>query len=97
MMHGERRQRALAFAAFDNLVECSERHTKLMTTGTLYAVRESTTKPSKGLTDLINEIAPLYATDAGCAGKLRAIILMPDVQAVLTHARSQTPPGLHST
>jgi flagellum-specific peptidoglycan hydrolase FlgJ len=86
---GERKTLTLEFAAFDSLRECFEKHAWLITCGTPYARAWANFAASKDLVSLINEVASVYATDPGYAGKLREIISMHDVQAALKSARSK--------
>jgi flagellar protein FlgJ len=88
VIHGRREQVTLEFAAFDNLADCFEKHAALITSGSPYAAAWARYQASRNLVDLINGIAPVYATDPGYAGKVARILSMDEVQAALKIARS---------
>jgi flagellum-specific peptidoglycan hydrolase FlgJ len=60
----------------------------LITCGAPYARAWANFAASKDLVSLINEVAPVYATDPGYARKLGAVISMQEVRAALNLARS---------
>lgn len=85
---GESKTLTLEFAAFDSLQACFEKHARLITCGAPYARAWANFAASKDLVSLINEVAPVYATDPGYARKLGAVISMQEVRAALNLARS---------
>lgn len=89
VIDGERKTLTLEFAAFDSLQACFEKHARLITCGASYARAWANFAASKALVSLINEVAPVYATDPGYADKLREIISMHEVQAALKSVRSK--------
>lgn len=86
---GERMTLTLEFAAFDSLQACFEKHARLIKCGAPYARAWAHYCASKDLVTLVDEIARVYATDPGYAGKLREIISMREVQSALKFVRSQ--------
>jgi flagellar protein FlgJ len=88
VVDGESKTLTLEFAAFDSLQACFEKHARLITCGAPYARAWANFAASKDLVSLINEVAPVYATDPGYARKLSGVISMPEVQAALKLARS---------
>ena len=88
VVDGESKTLTLEFAAFDSLQACFEKHARLITCGAPYARAGANFAASKDLVSLINEVAPVYATDPGYARKLGAVISMQEVRAALNLARS---------
>ena len=88
VIDGESKTLTLEFAAFDSLQACFEKHARLITCGAPYARAWANFAASKDLVSLINEVAPVYATDPGYARKLGAVISMQEVRAALNLARS---------
>jgi flagellar protein FlgJ len=89
VVDGESKTLTLEFAAFDSLQACFEKHARLITCGAPYARAWANFAASKDLVSLINEVAPVYATDPGYADKLREIISMHEVQAALKSFQSK--------
>lgn len=85
---GERKTLSLEFAAFDSLHQCFEKHASLITSGKFYARAWANYTASRDLQALITEMAAIYATDPGYAGKIRSVNSMPAVQAALKSARA---------
>ncbi|MDR3741068.1 MAG: glucosaminidase domain-containing protein [Terracidiphilus sp.] len=83
-----RKALTLEFAAFDNLQACFEKHARLITCGAPYAHAWATYTASKDVISLINEVAPVYATDPDYANRLRAVMSMHEVQCALKLARA---------
>ena len=79
----------LEFAAFDSIAECFDYHARLITEGKSYAKAWTNYMGSRDLQALISDLAPIYATDPAYADKLRSILSMPQVQAVLALARGK--------
>jgi len=88
VVDGESKTLTLEFAAFDTLQACFEKHARLITCGAPYARAWANFEASKDRFSLINEVAPVYATDPSYASKLRAVISMNEVQVALKLARS---------
>ena len=84
---GKRVDERLLFAAFPTLAACFEKHADLITTGEHYIAAWTRYQASRNLVDLINGIAPIYASDPGYAGKLCRILSMDETQAALKLAR----------
>jgi len=73
--------------AFEDLAGCFEKHAELITSGAPYAAAWAQYQASRNLVDLINGIAPVYATDPAYAGKVARILSMDEVQAALKFFR----------
>ena len=84
---GAMQERQLEFAAFDSLAECFECHARLITEGKPYAKAWASYLGSHDLQALIADLAPIYATDPAYADKLRSILSMTQLRAVLALAR----------
>lgn len=84
---GEQVRRVLVFAAFDSITECFEYHARLITEGKSYAQAWANYLGSRDLQALIADVAPIYATDPAYADKLRSILSMTQLQAILALAR----------
>jgi flagellar protein FlgJ len=85
----ERKTLTIEFEAFDSHQACFEKHALLVTCGAPYARAGANYAANKDLVSLINEVAPVYATDPVYVNKLRAVISMQEVPTALRSVRSK--------
>lgn len=69
------------FARFATLSDCFVKHAQLITGSTRYSIPWVNFLANGDVNQLIDGIAPIYATDPDYALKLHSIIAMPQVQA----------------
>lgn len=80
---GVRREVTSTFVVFDSLDACFEKHAALITQGRPYAAAWGAYQQNRNVSQLINGLAGVYATDPNYAAKLKQIASMPEIQAML--------------
>lgn len=76
----------LTFATFPNAVACFDKHAQLITEGKPYRQAWDEFLTNGDPMQLIDNIAKVYATDPEYASKLKAVLVLPEVEKALKNA-----------
>ncbi len=82
--HGVSKKVPQWFARFETLGDCFTKHAQLITLAARYSIPWGNFLANGDVNQLIDSIAPIYATDPDYAIKLHSILAMPQVQEALS-------------